>query len=103
MNNTLSKKNYAAIYVNKPEDVKKVEAIIEEMDPFEYDYLPEGLVKPFSEYPKTTYTHKFDALDMNALTALCWSRGIFIWVFDARSEYPENAIKKYAVNTEVDK
>ena len=91
--NTLSRKSYGAIYVNNTEDVTKVKEVIKKMDEFEYEYLPEELIKPFSEYPSVSYTHKFCDLDMDKLTAICWSKGIFIWVFDARTEYPENALE----------
>lgn len=91
--NTLSKKSYGAIYVKEASDIEKVSEIIKEMDSFEHSYLPPSLIKPFSEYPNVEYTHKFDSLDTDALTAICWSKGIMIWVFDARDEYPENAIK----------
>jgi hypothetical protein len=91
--NTLSRKSYGAIYVNNIEDVEKVKEIIEEMDKYEFDYLPNELIKPFSEYPSVAYTHKFCDMDMDKLTAICWSKGIFMWVFDARTQYPENALK----------
>jgi hypothetical protein len=92
--NTLSRKSYGAIYVNDKNDIARVKEIIKEMDEFEYSYLPNDLIKPFSEYPNVCYTHKFDALDTDALTAICWDRGIFIWVFDARQEYPTSALAK---------
>ena len=61
------------------------------MDDFEFEYLPEKLITTWDKYPEVTYTHKFSDLDMNALTATCWCRGIRIWVFDAgHDEYPEN-------------
>ena len=88
MSNTLSRKSYGAIYVDKSENIEKVKEIIKEMDEFEFDYLPDELIKPFSEYPSVAYTHKFCDLDMDALTAKCWNKGIFMWVFDARTEYP---------------
>ena len=90
--NTLSHKSYGAIYVNKPEDVEKVKEVIKEMSEFEFDYLPKDLIKPFSEYPSVCYTHKFSDLDTDDLTAICWSKGIMIWVFDARCEYPKSAL-----------
>lgn len=80
--NTLTRKGYARIYVAKPEDVESVRAIIKELDAFEFDYLGDELVAPFSEYPKLAYTHKFDGLCMNKLTATCWMRGIQIWACD---------------------
>lgn len=46
--NTLPHKAYVIIYVDKHENVKKVEEIIKEIDEFEYEYLPEGMVTTFS-------------------------------------------------------
>lgn len=80
--NTLTRKGYARIYVEKPEDVVRVKDIIQELDAFEFEYLPEKLVAPFAEYPVLAYTHKFDGLCMNRLTAICWQRGIHIWTCD---------------------
>jgi integrase len=80
--NTLTRKGYARIYVSKSEDVERVKQIIKELDEFEYEYLPEDLIAPFTEYPRLAYTHKFDGLCMNRLTAVCWKRGIGIWVCD---------------------
>lgn len=92
--NALSTKGYARIYVDKPEDVPRVEEIIKELDAYEHEYMPKGIVAPFSEYPRLVYTHKFDALDMNHLTALCWLRGIKVWVCDNRSQdWLENPAK----------
>ena len=68
--------------MEKAEDVEKVSAIIKELDEFEHFYLPKKLIAPFSEYPALEYTHKFDGLDMNTLTATCWKRGIKIFVCD---------------------
>src|SRR5687768_11919430 len=79
---TLMRKGYARIYVENPSDVEKVRSIIKELDEFEFGYLPDNLVAPFSEYPNLCYTHKFDGLCMNRLTAVCWKRGIKIWVCD---------------------
>lgn len=79
---TLTRKGYARIYVEKHDDVDKVKNIIKELNEFEYGYLPERLVAPFSEYPELVYTSKFDGLCMNRLTAVCWQLGIHIWVCD---------------------
>lgn len=78
----LTRKGYARIYCLKAEDVPVVREIIWELDPFEFEYMPRDLVAPFSEYPSLCYTHKFDALCMSRLTAICWSRGIIIWACD---------------------
>lgn len=79
---TLTRKGYARIYVDKDENVEPVKSIIHELDEFERGYLPENLIAPFSHYPTLVYTHKFDGLCMNRLTAVCWSKGIHIWVCD---------------------
>jgi hypothetical protein len=63
-------------------------ALLVELDQFEHEYLPKTLIAPFSEYPALAYTHKFDGLCMNRLTAECWKRGIFVWVCDnGHAEY----------------
>lgn len=89
----LTHKGYARIYCETEGAVPAVHAIIREIDEYEFGYMPKNLVAPFSEYPAVTYVHKFSDMDMDKLTALCWARGIKIWVFDAgRNEYPESAI-----------
>jgi len=90
--NTLNRKSYGAIYVDTEENIEKVKEIIKEIDEFEFSYLPNNLIMPFDHYPNVQYTHKFCDLDMDKLTATCWNRGIKIWVFNARQEYPENLI-----------
>ncbi len=95
---TLTRKGYARIYTLNEEDVQKVRDIIHEMDKFEFYYLPLDMVAPFSNYPLLAYTHKFDGLDMNALTAICWSRGIPIWVCDnGQNDFMLDATKKAAL------
>jgi hypothetical protein len=78
----LTRKGFARIYTATPDDVAKVTALIQELDDFEFDYLPKGLVAPFSQFPKLVYTGKFDGLDVDWLTAECWKRGICVWVCD---------------------
>lgn len=91
--NTLPHKGYGRIYVENVEDIPKVKDIIKEMDEYEFRYMPQDLIAPFRSYPAVVYTHKFNDLDMDALTATCWDRGIRIWVFCAgRVEYPDNGI-----------
>lgn len=92
----LSHKGYARIYVPTVEDVQKVKDVIKEIDEFEFDYLPNDLIAPFSEYPALAYTHKFSDMDMNKLTAICWSRGIHIFVCDnGLNESMNNALVTY--------
>lgn len=92
--NTFSHKSYGAIYVKDEKDIPKVKEVIKEMDEFEFEYLPKEFIKPFSDYPRVCYTHKFSDLDIDDLTAKCWDKGIIIWCFDARVEYPKNALKE---------
>lgn len=76
-------KGYGRIYVDKEENIEKVKNIIKLIDEYEYDgYFPKDLVALFSEYPKVVYTHKFDAIDLNELTARCWENGIYVFCLD---------------------
>lgn len=91
----LTRKGYARIYVWADTDIPRVKAIIKALSEFEYEYLPNDLIAPFSEYPRLCYTHKFDDLDMNTLTAICWKQGIKIWVCDnSNEEFMDDATKQ---------
>jgi len=79
---TLTHKGYARIYIRVGSDIPRVEEIIKEMDPFEFDYLPPGMIAHYTHYPYTVYTGKFSDLDMDELTNKCWEKGIHIWVYD---------------------
>ena len=85
MGSTLTHKGYGRIYVETECDIEKVKKIINEIDPYEYDYLPKDLVATFAEYPKVTYIHKFSDMSMNQLQVMCWIRGIRILVIDNNS------------------
>lgn len=90
---TLTHKGYARIYCETADDIPKVEAVIKELDEYEFSYLPRGLVTTFTEYPSVIYNGKFSDLDMDALTAVCWIRGIRVWVFDSgHNEMPRSEI-----------
>lgn len=58
-----TRKGYGRIYVENECDVSKVRGIIKELDEFEYSYLPNKYVVPFSEYPNLSYTYKFDDME----------------------------------------
>lgn len=89
---TFTRKGYGRIYVDGPKLIE-VQSIIENMDEYEYSYLPEGFIAPFSQYPALVYTGKFDALDIDALTAICFSKGIHVFCLDnGHEEYCPNAI-----------
>ena len=91
-----TRKGYGRIYVMDASQIELVKGIIKKMDEFEYGYLPDKLIAPFSEYPRLEYTHKFDSLSLNDLTAICLSKGIVIFCLDnGRGEYIENAPKKF--------
>lgn len=91
--NKMAHKGYGRIYVKDADDIENVKSIIKDIDEFEYEYMPDNFVTTFHEYPKVIYTHKFSDMDMDQLTATCWSRGIYIWVFNSGSnEYPRDLV-----------
>ena len=90
-------RSYGRIYVARRDDIEKVQAIIKELDAFEYEYLPTNFIAHFEEYPKVCYTHKFDALNLDKLQATCWDRGILIWCFKSNGGFPENLIVKEGI------
>lgn len=70
-------KGYGRIFVEKEEDIQKIKEIIEEIDQFEYSYLPDNLIAVFSdENMKSVYTHKFDDMNMVEVMYRAWSKGI---------------------------
>ncbi len=77
-----TRKGFGRIYVENESLIENVKNIIKELDEFEFDYLPNDLIAPFTEYPKLVYIHKFDGLCMNKLTSVCWIRGIKIFALD---------------------
>lgn len=88
---TFTRKGYGRIYVDTPEHIQSVIDEIRDMDSFEYDYLPDNFVTCFSEYPKLEFTYKFDAIDINLLTARCWIKGIYIFCLDnGHGDYIDN-------------
>jgi DNA polymerase elongation subunit (family B) len=78
---TFPRKGLGRIYVTKEEDIEKVNEIIKEMDEFEWEYLPDRFIAVFDEHLPAIYTHKFDSIDIDKLTARCWGRGIPIWAY----------------------
>jgi hypothetical protein len=92
---TFTRKGFGRIYTDSVEDCAKVRDIIKELDEFEYEYLPNDFVAPFSEYPKLKYTGKFDALDIDFLIATCWKRGIHVFCLDnVGNDYLADITKK---------
>ncbi|MCP3966669.1 MAG: hypothetical protein GY718_10015 [Lentisphaerae bacterium] len=79
---TFTRKGYGRIYVQNYEAINVVKEMVEDMDAFEYDYLPDDFITLFEEYPKLVFTHKFCDLDIDELTARCWDKGVPIFCFD---------------------
>lgn len=94
--NTLPRKGYGRILVQKEEDIQKVKDIIKEMDDFEYDYLPDDMIAVFKTNDvKTVYTHKFDSLDLNELQIRCWEQNIPIMIIKGLIETDYGNYKEY--------
>ena len=77
-----TKKGFGRIFVNDVRDIERVKEIIQEIDEFEYGYLPSNFIAPFSKYPNLEYVHKFNDININELTARCWKEDIFIFCVD---------------------
>jgi len=89
---TLTRKGYGRIYCEAERQIQIVADTIRAMDAFEFEYLPNDFIATFAAYPAVVYIGKFDALDVDALTAICWKNGIHIWVYDSGNEaYPKAA------------
>ena len=96
---TFSRKGYGRIFVEKEEDVTKVEAIMEEIDEYEFKgYYPTGnyaggknerLVTVFSkENYKSIYVGKFDEMDISKVLKTAWDRGVHCFaVFGKCNEF----------------
>ena len=93
---TLTHKGYSRLYVEYAPHIKDVLCILQELDPFEFDYMPDAWVTHCQDYPHVVYTGKFSDLDMNLLTIACWRQGMPVWVFDAgHIEWPSDALKAW--------
>jgi len=79
---TFTRKGYGRIYVLYERHIIPVSDVIKELDPFEWEYLPDNFIVSWAMYPDIIFTHKFCDLDIDKLTAICWSRGMPIWCFD---------------------
>lgn len=95
---TFDRKGYGRIFVEKEEDVVKVEEIIKETDSDEYRYLPTGdgwvnerLVTTFSEENfNSIYVGKFDDMDIGQVLKKAWSQGIHCFaVFGKVNEFDD--------------
>ena len=81
MTNCFMKKTYGRIFVPVGMTAALVHEAVRELDAYEFDYMPKDIVavwNPGEPPPRLVYTHKFE-IDIDKLTALCWSRGIHVW------------------------
>lgn len=79
-------KTYGRIFVQKEEDIALVKAIMQDLDEFEYEYLPSDLITVWTPNSGMVYLHKFE-MDKIALTEKCIMAGIWIWCVDNQPEY----------------
>ena len=80
-------KGYGRIYTNS-RNIQNVEKIIQELDKFEWDYYPKGLVASWDYYPRVEYVGKFE-LDEEKFKQICKERNIPVFIFDAgMNDYP---------------
>ena len=82
---TFTRKQYGRIFVQKVEDIAKVEDIIFEVDSFEYDYLPEDLICVFDVNETLVCVGKFE-IDINKLMLACLKHDVWIWCVDGQPE-----------------
>ncbi len=80
--NKFTKNGWGRIYVVHEKDVARVNEIIKEINPFEFAYMSNVIVAPFSEYPLLCNVQDFDVVDLDRLTARCWRGGIPIFCLD---------------------
>jgi hypothetical protein len=86
-------KGYGRIYVLNEAHVKELEALIEELDSFEFiHYYPQGLVASASVYPNVIYVGKF-CLPLE-FKEECKKRNIPICIFDSGDEMHPNGMYK---------
>ena len=83
--NTFDRKTYGRIFVAKPEDVATVDAIVKELDEFEYGYMPDNFITVWPGKVEVSYGHKFEA-DIDKLMETCLNRGIWIYCVTGRRD-----------------
>lgn len=85
--NTFVRKSFGRIFVEKAEDIDRVKSIIQRMDDFEAQYIPDGLIAVFDPVRMAdnnkivvdlVQVGKFDNLNLNELQMRCWMEGIHI-------------------------
>ena len=93
---TFTRKGHGRIYVEKQAHINIVRGIVAMMDSEEASYMPQDLITTFDNYPQVCYVHKFYELDLDVLTALCWTKGVKIWCLDnGQSEYTREDLSRF--------
>lgn len=83
--NEFQRKTWGRIYVADPEKIEQVRSLIEQLDEFEFCYLPDGFIAPWHGHIEPVYGHKFE-MDIDKLTTECWQRGIWIFCVTGRRD-----------------
>ena len=98
------RKDYGRIFVEKEEDIEKVENIMKEIDDYEFEYYyPKG-TNPYLNDKKhgriltvysvenyySVYVHKFDDMDISKVLHEAWKQGIHCFaVFGKCNQYDD--------------
>jgi hypothetical protein len=96
-------KGYGRIYTNS-RNIQNVEKIIQELDKFEWEYYPGGLVTSWDRYPNVEYVGKFE-LNEEKFKQICKERNIPVFIFDASFDaepigwYPSEPLSKEKIKT----
>lgn len=83
---TLTRKGYSRLYCENRIDIPGIINLLIQFDEYEFGYMPDKWITTSDEYPKVVYTGKFDDIDIDEFTALCWKNGFKVWIFDAGNE-----------------
>lgn len=71
---------YGRLYTDKAENIPQIEQIMEEIDAFEYEYLPKDFIAVFDGTMDTVPVGKFDTMNMAEVLQRCWEQGIHVFV-----------------------
>ena len=82
-------KRYGRIYVEKESDILVLKGIIIGMDAFEFDYLPNKLIAPFTNSNRcyNEYVGKFDDLNMGQVLYRAWLLGVKCFCIFSPNDY----------------
>lgn len=83
------RKGYGRVFVQREEDVERVEGIIRDLDVDEWEcYAPRDLVGVFDPAkPRIVYLGKFET-STREIEARCWAAGIPVWCYSHSGSLP---------------